>query len=373
MSGDESQSANPREVLIVGTGLIGTSIGLALTSAGQQVWLRDRDASTCQKACDRGAGQPLGPQSKPSLIVVAVPPRSIPVVAAEYLTLFPEATVTDVASVKASPLARLAEIAPNQLDRFVGGHPMAGREVAGPLSGRADLFEDRLWAITPSPDNTVERVEDVYWLAAQCGSLAVELSPQEHDRAVALTSHTPQLLSSVLAAQLADADPGDVAVSGQGLRDATRLADSVPDLWAEILASNAADVLAVLDRVTGELATVMAALQLVAQAEYERALPPDIEPVRHVLERGNAGRAALPDKHGGAAHTYDTIPVVVADKPGELARLFAAAGEADVNLEDVRIEHTVGRQRAIIEIDVNPASSTRLRELLVDSGWQIRG
>jgi prephenate dehydrogenase len=362
-----------REVLVVGTGLIGTSIGLALTAADHRVWLTDRDTKTAQVASDRGAGDVLGPDAKPTLIVIAVPPRSVPVVAAEYLALFPNATVTDVASVKTLPLTRLAEIAPNQLDRFVGGHPMAGREVAGPMSGRSDLFEDRLWAITPTDANTVERVADVRWLATQCGSLVVNLTPAEHDRAVALTSHAPQLLASILAAQLADADPGDVAVSGQGLRDATRLADSVPDLWAEILASNAPDVLRVLNRLTDELALVSASLERVADADYRRELPPDIAPVRSVLERGNKGRTALPDKHGGTAHDYDVIPVVVDDKPGELARLFAAAGEADVNLEDVRIEHTVGRLRAIIELDVDPASSPRLRRLLRESGWQIRG
>ncbi|NQU37286.1 MAG: prephenate dehydrogenase/arogenate dehydrogenase family protein, partial [Actinobacteria bacterium] len=209
--------------------------------------------------------------------------------------------------------------------------------------------------------------------AKVCGSVVIELTPVEHDRAVALTSHAPQLLASLLAAQLADADPSDVAVSGQGLRDATRLADSVPDLWAEILASNAPDVLAVLNRLTAELALVTESLERVADADYRRELPPDIAPVRSVLERGNQGRSALPDKHGGAAHDYDLIPVVVDDKPGELARLFAAAGEADVNLEDVRIEHTVGRQRAIIELDVDPKASPRLRRLLQESGWQIRG
>lgn len=362
-----------REVLVVGTGLIGTSIGLALRAANNRVWLADRDIKTCQVASERGAGQVLGVEAKPTLIVIAVPPRSVPVVAAEYLTRFPAATVTDVASVKSLPLSRLAEIAPNQLDRFVGGHPMAGREIAGPMSGRSDLFEDRLWAITPTEVNGAERVGAVRWLATQCGSLVVALTPAEHDRAVALTSHVPQLLSSLLAAQLVDADPGDVAVSGQGLRDATRLADSVPDLWAEILVSNAPDVLTVLNRVTEELVQVTKALERIAEADFRRDLPPDIGPVRSVLERGNQGRTTLPDKHGGAAHSYDSIPVVVDDKPGQLARLFAAAGEAEVNLEDVRIEHTVGRQRAIIELDVDPAAGPRLRTLLQESGWHIRG
>ena len=368
MSADRERD---RSVLVIGTGLIGASIGLALRSAGATVWLQDNDPVTCQHAIDRGAGVQLTPDAAPDLVVVAVPPRAIADVAADSLQRYPLATVTDVASVKAAPLARLHGLVADT-SRFVGGHPMAGREVSGPAGARADLFEDRLWVITALEGAPADRVADVSWLARTCGSLVVELEASEHDRAVALTSHTPQILASLLAAQLADADPSDVAVSGQGLRDITRLADSGPELWSQIIGSNAPEIIAVLDRVAAELGDVRDALAeqaLVGESGSEAA----IEPVRKVLERGNEGRRALPDKHGGTAHEYDVIPVVVDDKPGELARLFAAAGEAGVNLEDVRIEHTVGRLRAIIELDVSPATAPRLREVLAAGGWQVRG
>lgn len=358
-------------VLIIGTGLIGASIGLALRSAGVNVWLVDSDSATCQHAVDRGAGDALVDGVEPTIVVVAVPPKAIADVAADSLRQYPAATITDVASVKAAPLATLERLV-EDTSRFVGGHPMAGREVSGPAGARADLFEDRLWVITARADAPVDRVADVKWLARTCGSLVVELDSAEHDRAVALTSHTPQILASLLAAQLADADPSDVAVSGQGLRDITRLADSGPELWSQIIGSNAPEIIAVLDRVSGELAGVREALR----RQMDGASPDSdagVAAVRRMLERGNEGRHALPDKHGGQAHSYEVIPVVVADKPGELARLFATAGEAGVNLEDVRIEHTVGRLRAIIELDVSPATAPRLREVLCAGGWQIRG
>ena len=230
-----NEVATPSQVLIVGTGLIGTSVGLALQAAGVQVWLDDRDAQACAIAVDRGAGERLSEASRPDLIVVAVPPLAVAGVVADLLARYPEATITDVCSVKALPLARLRATV-DDVSRFVGSHPMAGRETSGPGAARADLFEDRMWAITASPDNPAERVADVQWLALTCGALVLALSPAAHDRAVALTSHTPQVLASVLAAQLATADPSDVAVSGQGLRDATRLAASEPGLWSEIIA-----------------------------------------------------------------------------------------------------------------------------------------
>ena len=364
-------AAGEPTVLIIGTGLIGASIGLALRASGLTVWLADTDAAAIRHAVERGAGRPLTPGDEPDIVIVAVPPRSVADVAARSLAQYPAATVTDVASVKAAPLARLQGLT-DDTSRFVGGHPMAGREVSGPEGARADLFEDRLWVITANPTSPAKRVDDVRWLAKKCGSLVVDLDPAEHDRAVALTSHTPQILASVLAAQLVAADPSDVAVSGQGLRDTTRLADSGPELWSQIIASNAPEIIAVLDRVGADLAEIREALAEASVVEDQQQ-PGAIDPVRRILERGNDGRRALPDKHGGKAHEYEIIPVVVDDTPGERARLFAAAGEAGVNLEDVRIEHTVGRLRAIIELDVSPLTAPILRDVLSAGGWQIRG
>jgi prephenate dehydrogenase len=149
------------------------------------------------------------------------------------------------------------------------------------------------------------------------------------------------------------------------------LADSSADLWAEIIDSNAPEIVAVLDRLSDDLDIVRAVLAERSLHDHDSAT--SLEPIRNVIERGNAGRAVLPDKHGGTAHVYESVPVVVADKPGELGRLFAAAGQAGVNLEDVRIEHTVGRLRAIIDLLVTPEHAVRLRQVLAEGGWQIRG
>lgn len=357
-----AQRGQPAEVLIVGTGLIGTSVGLALRESQANIYVNDENDSALEIAIERGAGQILPANIEPDLVVVCVPPVSVARVATEHLAKYQNATVTDVASVKRAPIFELAERSAD-LARFVGGHPMAGLEVSGPAAGRADLFQDRLWAITPTSETDSDRVADVRWLARHCGAVCVELAADQHDHAVALTSHTPQVLSSVLAAQLVGADSRDVALSGQGLRDVTRLAGSNPELWAEILAGNASEVSAVLRRVCAQLDNV-------ADALSGEEINADL--LVEVLQLGNAGRSALPDKHGGAAHAYDTIHVVVADQPGELGRLFVAAGDAGVNLEDVRIEHTVGRLRATVELDVTPQNSSVLRRALLDGGWTLR-
>lgn len=363
-----SDASQIRKVHIVGTGLIGTSIGLALTSAGVEVTLSDRNDPALDIAISRGAGRALRDDDEPELVVVAVPPRSVALAAAQLLEQFTEATVTDVASVKSRPIRQLRDLS-EHADRFVGGHPMAGRETSGPAAARADLFEDRLWVITADPSNSAKRVADVEWLAAMCGSVVVALAPDAHDRAVALTSHTPQLLATILSAQLADADAADVAVSGQGLRDATRLAAGDPDLWSDILVANSTEVVAIILRVQQQLEVVANALAAESTDGQEVAA----RPVLALFEKGNLGQSRLPDKHGGAAHLYETVPVVVSDQPGELARLFAAAGAAGVNLEDVRIEHTVGRQTAIVELAVTPEAVNLLRQAVKEGGWRVRG
>ncbi len=151
-------SGLPEPVLIVGTGLIGTSLALSLRRRGVVVWLGDRDPDAVEVAVSRGAGEPFpvdfGGESgapEPGLVVVAVPPAVTASAVADALRRFPGAVVTDVASVKV-PIHRALVAAGVDASRYVGGHPMAGREVSGPAAARADLIDDRPWVITPHPD-----------------------------------------------------------------------------------------------------------------------------------------------------------------------------------------------------------------------------
>ncbi len=219
-------------VRIVGTGLLGASIGLALRSLGVEIILADISPSAVRLAVDYGAGRPAATGDEPRLIVVCVPPDLVASIVAAELTAYPEALVTDVASVKLGPLEELRELGAD-VSRYVGSHPMAGRERGGAVSARADLFVGRPWVIANHDDIADRRAADtvIEALALDLGAVPIELDAAEHDRSVALVSHVPQVISSLLAARLNGATDAAVGLSGQGLRDTTRIASSEPELW----------------------------------------------------------------------------------------------------------------------------------------------
>lgn len=348
-------------VLVVGSGLLGASVGLALRRAGVEVQLEDADPSVVSAAVERGAGTPRSDSSPdPHLVVVAVPPGAAGSVMAQACR-FPEATITDVTSVKVLPLADAVREGGDPR-RLVGGHPLAGRELSGPEAARLDLFDDRAWVVCPSDEADPDRVQEVIDLVTTCGGVPLRMDPREHDRAVALTSHAPQVLSSLIAARLLDADPDAVTVSGQALKDMTRVAQSDPALWQAILRANAESVAEVLGALSADLAAVVADLRT------GDAGPATLD----ALSRGVAGRQRVPGKHGTAAAAYDVVTVQVADKPGELASLFVAAGDLGVNLEDVRIDHVLGKPSGLIELSVRPDVSTTLSEGLRERGFDVR-
>jgi prephenate dehydrogenase len=349
-------------VLIVGSGLIGASIGLALRERGVAVWLEDADPAAVAVAVERGAGLPGPPEHDPDLVIVAVPPAVAPEVIALSLRRYINATVSDVASTKARLQREVESLAPDT-GRFVPGHPLAGREVSGPAAARADLFTDRVWALTPGPSTDPDRAAQVAGLVESLGAVVVTTTPEEHDRAVALTSHTPQVVSSLVAAGLDTLGVAEVRLSGQGLRDMTRLAGSDPDLWTEILTSNAEPVSAALDGLIERLAVVRDGLR------GERGGP---EAVRAALSAGVVGVTRVPGKHGSEPVPYTVVPVVIADRPGELGRLFASAARTEVNLEDVRIDHAQGRPTGLVELEVRPESAAVLAEGLREDGFEVR-
>ena len=346
------------KVLIRGAGLLGTSLGLGLTQTGADVFLEDLDETAVQVAVGMGAGSAL-PCEDPDVVFVAVPPAAIAHEVRAALRRFPQATVSDVGSVKAEPLAALIDV---DLSRYVPGHPMAGREISGAAAGRGDLFEDRPWVLTPVPETEPARLEQIAELAQRLGGLVRMMHPDEHDRAVAVCSHAPQVVASLLAGQLVAASATDVSVAGPGVRDTTRIAASDPGLWAQILLANADHVAVTLQRFAGDVAGFQSALA-----------DGDAEALKAFLAAGVEGRSRLPGKHGGAAADFVTVSVVIEDAPGQLAALFHRAGEAGGNLEDVRIEHTLGRLRAIAHLVVRPEAELRFRESLMEGGWQLRG
>ena len=352
-------------VRIVGAGLLGTSIGLGLTKLGVEVTLEDASPANLKLAIDYGAGARASETDQPTIIVVCVPPDVTASVVSRELNAFPEAVVTDVASVKAQVLAEL-ENQGSDLSRYVGSHPMAGRERGGAISGRADLFVGRPWVISANPHSVPQAVAAIEDLALDLGSAPLKVSAHEHDRAVALVSHVPQLVSSLLAARLIPAEGSDVALAGQGLRDTTRIAASDPKLWIQILAANAAEVAPVLKAFEADLHSVVESLENIEQLG-------SLATVSRALEAGNQGVERIPGKHGTKQTAYAQVVVMIADKPGELGRLFNEVGEIGVNIEELKLEHSPSAPVGLVELYVLPTLEQKLIADLEQRGWKIAG
>lgn len=351
-------------VRVVGAGLLGASVGLGLRARGVDVLLADASPAHLRLAADYGAGRLDDGGAEPALIVVAVPPDLTGRVVAEELAAHPGAVVTDVASVKVAPLSELEE-AGVELARYVGGHPLAGRERGGPSSARADLFVGRPWVVTARPENPRSAVSLVESLILDLGAVPVEMDAAQHDAAVALVSHAPQIVSSLMAKRLTDSPDTALALAGQGVRDVTRIAASEPELWVQILGANAPAIVEILHAYRDDLDRVLVALGDIDAAGARRTIAEE-------LAGGNAGVSRLPGKHG-QDRKYSRFVVMVEDRPGELARLLDELGELGVNLEDLRLEHSPGAAFGLADIAVLPEVLHRTVDDLTERGWRITG
>jgi prephenate dehydrogenase len=369
----------PESAVVVGTGLIGTSVALALRRHGTRVWLSDADPAAATLAADLGAGEalPAGgvPGGPADVAVIAVPPASVAAVLAAAQQAALATCYTDVASVKAQPLAQ-ARAAGCDIARYVPGHPLAGRERSGPAAARADLFLGRTWALCPARETSAAAVAMVTALATACGAEPVVTDAASHDRWVALISHAPHVVAAALAAQLAPPSVPNEALqlAGPGLRDATRIAVGDTALWLQILTGNAAPVAEVLAAVAADLAAASRALASPGAASPDAASPDAAggKQLADLLDQGRAGVARIPGKRGGPARAFTAVQVVISDQPGELARLFAAAAAAEVNIEDVGIEHSPGAPVGVAELSVRPEAAGPLITALADAGWPVR-
>ena len=364
----ESTAASPRAsrvrgtVRVVGAGLLGSSIGHALSALGVDVALADTSPAQLRLAIDYGAGRAASDGDTPALVVVAVPPDVTADVVERELAAHPDAVVTDVASVKLEPLHALRARGVD-LTHYIGSHPMAGRERGGAIAARADIFVGRPWVVCRDQETPAADLALVEALALDLGATPIEMTPEEHDRSVALVSHVPQLVASLLAGRFVGAPDGSMRLAGQGVRDTTRIASSAPELWVQILGANAEPVVDVLDALAADLTAVAAALRAPDAPGARRA-------VADTIRRGNEGVERLPGKHG-QNRRFDSIVVMVDDTAGQLGRLFGDLGELDVNVEDLRLEHSPGAQFGLAEISVEPGIVGRAVEGLESRGWKI--
>ena len=346
-------------VKIVGSGLIGTSIGLALSARGIKVAMSDVDqaaAFLAQSLVDADAN--FESTHAFDVVVLAVPPSEFKKALAEEIKLNALSTFVDILSIKTKPLLEVQSFE-EILPRYVGTHPMAGREVSGPHSARGDLFDGRTWILTSGELTSRQSLDRATELIALCGGVLVKLTPQEHDQAMALISHTPQILASLLASQLVGSNPQWLGLIGQGFKDVTRIADSDPFLWREIISENAENILPVLRSFRQKLEDIETTLSNSSAAQS-------------MIESGNAGRKLIPGKHGSTARTYIYLHIVIDDKAGQLAAIFNDCAKADVNIEDVSIEHTPGQNTGLVTLSILDLGRAQILERFLGSaGWKV--
>jgi prephenate dehydrogenase len=343
-----------RSVRIVGAGLIGTSIGLALAAKNIAVEMIDVDSRNQALAQDLTGGVSI---AEPELIVLATPLRALSQVINEQYELNPNSTFMDVCSVKVEPLQKV-QASKLPLKQFVGTHPMAGREVGGAESARADLFLSRSWIITPNAHSDSKAVAKVKWLIDLLGATCVELDAVSHDAAVARVSHLPQITATLLAGSLHGVAPDWLDLAGAGLRDTTRIAASDENLWKEIISSNSQEIKALLTNLHNELAAMIDAVD-------------DEERIAVIMRKGRDGRNLIPGKHGGKAREYTYVPIVIDDKPGQLGAIFNECAAMSVNVEDLVIEHSPGQLNALITLALSADDAVKLSTHLSSIGWNV--
>ncbi|MFF7754899.1 prephenate dehydrogenase [Streptomyces sp. NPDC007971] len=359
-----------RTALVIGTGLIGTSAALALTQRGVTVHLTDHDPAQARTAAALGAGTDEAPEGPVDLAIVAAPPAHVAALLADAMARGVARGYVDVASVKGGPRREL-EARGLDLARYIGTHPMSGREKSGPLAATGDLFEGRPWVLTPTRDTDTEVLNLALELVSHCRAVPVVMDADAHDRAVALVSHMPHLISSMVAARLEHAEEAAVRLCGQGIRDVTRIAASDPGMWIDILSANPGPVADLLTEVSSDLDETVRALRALQSADEDKRREGGTG-IEDVLRRGNAGQVRVPGKHGSAPRVYEVVAVLIDDQPGQLARIFADAGQAGVNIEDVRIEHATGQQAGLVQLMVEPKAVSVLSAALRERGWALR-
>ena len=317
---------------LVGTGLIGASVGLAAKQAGAEVVGFDPDSGALQGAVDKGAVDEAASSREDALqdaelAVVAAPVAQLAREVSTVLEAAPEeCTVTDVGSTKSAVCAGA-----NGSARFVGGHPVCGSEARGPEHASAELFDGATWFLTPLAATDPERHRLVHGFVSSLGATPVAVDPVAHDRLVALTSHLPHVLANLLVNQaganrIDGHDP--VASAGGSLRDMTRVAGANPRIWIDIFLENAGPVREAL-------------------GEHRRQL----DRLEHALESGDAGflakwiGEAAGNRQRMLADAYpdpgalQQLRVHVPDRPGVLAGITQALGAERINIEDFELHH----------------------------------
>jgi len=342
-----------RRAQVVGCGLIGGSIGLALRERGWHVTGSDDDAAHADRALELGALDVVGTDGEAELTFVATPAGAV--VDAAWAALAGSGVVTDVGGVKASIVAGVDH------PRFVGGHPMAGSEQEGVDGARGDLFQGAVWVLTPTAITDDDAHTLVRSVVTSLGAEVVELPPARHDALVAIVSHVPHLTAATLmtmAAEGAEEHRALLRLAAGGFRDMTRIASGHPGIWPDICAENRDAIVAALEELEASLRKIR---DVVAAGDRSSLLD--------VLERARAARINLPSRVASMADMAE-VRVPVPDRAGVLAEVTTLASELGVSIADLEIAHSSEGQAGVLVILVPTSSVERFTGGLIARGYR---
>ncbi|MDP3983910.1 MAG: prephenate dehydrogenase/arogenate dehydrogenase family protein [Acidimicrobiia bacterium] len=336
------------EAALLGTGLIGSSIGIGLRGLGWTVVGWDPDPTALRGAgsvgaIDRTSVEEGAAVEGADLVVLAGPPLAIE---ARLRSLSTEAIVTDVAGVKV-PMVEAA----HHLAGYVGGHPMAGRETSGPEGASGSLFRGATWILTTDgvgsgPLEFMER------LVFDLGAVPVRMEAAEHDAAVAAVSHLPQVVASALVNRVGR-NPAALDLAAGGFRDLTRIALSDPAWWSDVLVENRASLAPLLRELAEDL-----------EVWAERLEDADREQVGAEMLAARTARRSL-------AAPVAAVGVVLDDQPGEIARVGHALESSGVDLRDLQLRHATHGGGGVLTLSVRAVEASRLREALRAEGLRL--
>ncbi|MFA5889447.1 MAG: prephenate dehydrogenase/arogenate dehydrogenase family protein [Actinomycetota bacterium] len=354
---------------ILGCGLIGGSIGLALKGhpgGPSEIVVFDRELGAARAAVDRGAADRFelsaaAAVAAADVVFVATPVRSIATAVADAVPgLKPGAILTDVGSTKTRVVVEVESLLPAGVF-FVGGHPMAGSEQEGIAGARGDLFEGAWWILTPTEGSQPATYQFLHGVLTALGARIMALKPEQHDDLMATVSHLPQLVATTVMNMAADRGKdhaGLLALAAGGFRDVTRVAASNPDIWLDICRDNKDAIVIAL----GEAANRLLALRDLVQDE-------DLEGLGDVLAAAREARKSLPGK-ATEGEAYE-IRVPVPDRPGVLAEVTTSVGNLGVNIEGLDITHAEEGGQGFLRLSILGADNTRrVREILQRLGYE---
>ncbi|MEP7059416.1 MAG: prephenate dehydrogenase [Actinomycetota bacterium] len=355
-------TSTTERIAVLGTGLIGTSIAMAAARVGCTVSGWDVEDAVAARAGERAMFEPSSSLEaavdRADVVVISTPIAAIADLLGRTLEAAPTAVVTDAASIK-DAVAGIT-LPPSDAARFVPGHPMGGSERSGPEHASASLVDDIMWVLTPTPVSDPAQVERLAGWITRIGARVVQMTPQRHDRLVAFVSHLPQVASTALMALAATEEsdePEILMLAAGGFRDLTRLASSDPALWSEILRANAGPITGALDLYIDRLTSLR---RTIAEADADA-----IERVFLFAKTARLKLAAKPKVRAGVA----VLQVPIPDQPGALARLTAALGTVEVNIEDLQLVHSPEGGRGTVHLTIAAADAESASTILTGADF----